>query len=84
MKAPIARGSNFRRDLMKPRRYRTDRTCKGKRRMVTEVEARAVALGALTENTKTAKLWVYACRHCDGWHLTSHNQGRRWAVTGQC
>lgn len=78
----IRRGSNKARDLHKPRRYRTDNTCKGKRRWVSEVEARAVGAIDIEESAgKVLHLWVYRCQHCSGWHLTSKNQGSRWKVT---
>lgn len=73
----INRGRNAWRDLGKPRRYRTDNTCKGKRRFVTDPEARAAALVTIEEQGVT-RLWIYRCRHCNGWHLTSSNEG--WAM----
>lgn len=59
----------------RPRRYRTDPKCKAKRYYVDEVGARAGALIALKEIGNRRRLWVYKCRHCDGWHLTHNDQG---------
>jgi hypothetical protein len=68
------------RDRGKPRKYRTDNTCKAKPRYVSEVEARANALLSLETRRDTDRIWVYRCRHCSGWHLTSSNQGKRYMV----
>lgn len=67
------------RDVNKPRRYRTDRICKGKNRFVDEVSARAVGAVTMVER-KTPRLWCYRCHHCDGFHLTSRNEGNRWEI----
>lgn len=68
------------RDKGKPRRYRTDNTCKNKRRFVSEVEARAGALVSVDERRDTDRLWVYLCAECAGWHLTSSAHSNRWLV----
>ena len=80
MSATISHGGNAWRDGGKPRKYRIDNTCKGKRRMVTDPEARAVALVTIEENGLKA-LWIYHCRHCSGWHLTSSSTGSDFKVT---
>lgn len=71
------------RDPGKPRRYRTNNTCKAKRRFVTEVEARAMAVVDMRERANRHRLWVYLCPHCAGWHLTHKDLGRRWEVIGE-
>ena len=48
--------------------------------MVSEVEARAIGAVEMEEK-RGLQLWVYSCRHCAGWHLTSKNQGSRWQIT---
>lgn len=68
------------RDLGKPRKYRTDRRCSSKQRSVSEVEARANALLSIETRRDTDRLWVYRCTHCFGWHLTSLNRGKRFLV----
>jgi hypothetical protein len=77
----IGRDRNAWRDRGKPRPYRTDATCKDKRRYPDEVSIRAIGAVDLTECKDPAKrLWCYRCRHCSGWHLTSTNQGKRWEI----
>jgi hypothetical protein len=66
---------------LKPRRLRTDRTCKSKRRYSDEPEARAAGMVSLAERPGQERLFVYLCPHCDGWHLTKSSQGRRAMVT---
>ena len=70
-----------RRDRDKPRRYRTDRNCKAKRRYLSEVEVFAAGMLSIMEEQNRTRLWCYRCRHCEGWHLTSANQGARWLIT---
>lgn len=65
----------------RPRRLRTDPTCRKKRRFSDENLARVHAMLSIQEEKNRRRLWVYHCRHCDGWHLTSKDQGRRWLVT---
>jgi hypothetical protein len=73
-------GRNAWRDHGKPRRYRTDETCKDKRRFTDEVGARA--MGAIEiDHIRAARLWCYHCQHCGGFHLTSKDQGKRWEIT---
>lgn len=67
-------------DRGKPRRYRTDKTCNGKRRFVSEVEARAAAAVSLDERRDAERLWVYLCGHCSGWHITSRAHSTRYVV----
>lgn len=69
------------RDTGKPRPYRTDRVCAGKRRFLDDIAAKVIGMVELEENCGNGKrLWVYLCRHCNGWHLTSNNKGRRFEV----
>jgi hypothetical protein len=77
----IARGRNAWRDVGKPRKYRTDKTCKNKRYFSDEALARASAQATIQEVGNVKKLWVYRCQHCPGFHLTSHNQGPDKLVT---
>jgi len=76
----IARDRNAWRDRGKPRRYRTDNTCKDKRYFADELLARATAQSTI-EESRLKKLWVYRCPYCPGFHLTSNNQGPAWLVT---
>lgn len=69
-----------RRDRGKPRRYRTEHRCQNKRRFIDEVSAKAIGMVQLEECFNGVRLWVYRCTHCDGWHLTSKNKGRRYEV----
>jgi len=80
MSTVIARSRNAWRDRGKPRAYRTDNTCKGKRYFSDELLARANAQDTIHE-AGLKKLWVYRCSSCPGWHLTSHNQGVEKMVT---
>lgn len=74
-------GKNAWRDRGKPRRYRTDPTCKGKRRFADEPGVRAAGvLSIIEEHVAIGRLWCYRCRHCGGFHLTSKEQGRRWEI----
>lgn len=47
------------------------RACRSKRRFSDDFAARAVAL------TKEPPLYVYQCPHCNGWHLTSKEGGKK-------
>jgi hypothetical protein len=76
---PLDHGRNAWRDRGKPRKYRTDETCKDKRRYPDEMSIRAVGAVELEER-KAKRLWCYRCRHCTGWHLTSKDQGPRWEI----
>lgn len=80
MSAVISHGRNRWRDRGKPRPYRADRTCVGKRYFADEMLARAAAQETI-EQCELKKLWVYKCRACPGWHLTSSNQGAALLVT---
>lgn len=71
------------RDGGKPRRYRTERTCSGKRYFADEIGARAVGAVTVEGSYGEKSLWVYRCKHCPGWHLTSKNQGARWLVAAK-
>lgn len=53
--------------------------CRKKRRLSDEFAARAVAAGEI-DSGRVERLWIYHCRECQGWHLTSQDQGRRWRV----
>jgi hypothetical protein len=77
----IHHGGNTWRDRGKPRTYRTDRTCKEKGRYQDEVTVRAAGAVSLAERKNREQLWCYLCVHCNGWHLTSKNQGKRWEIT---
>jgi hypothetical protein len=46
------------------------KSCQSKNRYTTEQEARAVAQDCMAKGS--AKLSVYKCDKCKGWHLTSH------------
>jgi len=81
MSTQIARDRNSWRDRGKPRKYRTDNTCKDKRYFSDEALARATAHATIQEMGNVKKLWVYRCPKCPGWHLTSHNQGMDKLVT---
>jgi len=61
--------------VTKPRRRRTDPTCRKKRRYADEVSARAVGAQLLKERGVPGRRWVYRCKHCDGWHVTSKGNG---------
>lgn len=65
---------------LKPRKLRTDRTCKSKRRYSDEPGARAAALVSIEEHPGRDCLFVYLCQHCDGWHITKSNNGKRYMV----
>lgn len=55
-------------------------------RLANEATARAVAMQALQTGTfRGQKAWVYACRFCRGWHITSkYSAGNRpGAVTAE-
>jgi hypothetical protein len=56
-------------------------TCASKRRWSDEVSARAGAMSAIQFYQNTDRLWVYRCKECNGWHLTSKDNGRRQMVT---
>lgn len=62
-------------------RRRTDPTCSGKRRFSDEVEARAAGMVSLREWPGQARLFIYPCPHCHGWHLTKSNNGVSRMVT---
>lgn len=80
----LRRDSNVWRDRGKPRRYRTDRTCKDKQRYTDEPSVRAGGAVSIAERKNRDKLWCYPCRHCAGWHLTHLNQGKRYEITEGC
>ena len=78
------RDGNPWRSRKKPRYYVTDRACKQKSRFTDEPQARAAALHAI-ENPRDPRkpidrLWVYRCKHCFGWHMTSSDCGKRYLV----
>jgi hypothetical protein len=56
------------------------RTCRAKRRYSDQFAARAGAAGEIDAG-RASRLWIYHCRECQGWHLTSKDQGRAWLVT---
>lgn len=56
--------------------------CENKRRYADEFTARAGTSHYLeAEQKKLDHLWIYRCRECGGWHMTSKNQGPRWKIT---
>lgn len=57
------------------------RTCGGKKRYVTEIEAQMVLLRIQSRSTHdTVPIRVYPCPDCHGWHLTSNpKSGKRSA-----
>lgn len=69
------------RDPGKPRSYRTDQTCRRKKRYADEIAARAAALVSMEEHGNTRRLWAYRCVHCTGWHLTSRPSSARYLIT---
>jgi len=75
---------NVWRDRKKPRRYVYDKDCKMKDRFTDEPQARAAALVAIENprrpEARVARLWVYRCKHCFGWHMTSSPRDKRWLV----
>lgn len=65
---------------MKPHaQLRTTVACKYKRRFSDEAHARAKGSVTAAEMGE-AQLWVYPCKQCSGWHLTSRDRGVRWRV----
>ena len=52
------------------------RSCDCKSRHASEHLARIAARNAIWEKAAEGltRLWVYACRYCRGWHLTSHRR----------
>lgn len=74
-----------RRPNFRPRVYLINRpmTCREKRNYPDEVSARAGALLSLEERGNRSTLWVYKCPHCDRWHLTSKDSGKRRRVSIQ-
>lgn len=57
---------------------RQQAVCASKRRYDSEKDAKHGAMACL--GTRLQKLWVYPCKACGGWHLTSHPQNRRYRV----
>ena len=54
----------------------------GKRRFPDELMARMATRQHISSHRQTpAKLWVYYCRDCDGWHMTRRDIGFKWLVT---
>lgn len=56
-------------------------TCRNKRRHPDDPTARAAAMRAMEQHGEAKRLWVYRCPQCNGWHLTSSNQGVGSLVT---
>jgi len=49
-----------------------DRSCTDKKRLASEAAARALASLLMGQGVfKGAKAWVYHCRHCRGFHITT-------------
>jgi hypothetical protein len=53
---------------------RRERQCESKNRYPDELTARASGLYHQDRN-KLGDLWVYPCKLCRGWHLTSLDNG---------
>ncbi|HEX5128241.1 MAG TPA: hypothetical protein VFV90_00775, partial [Usitatibacter sp.] len=70
-------------DHRKPRQYRTEAKCRAKQYFADEVLARAVAHERLQNGSDVRKLWVYRCKYCPGWHITSSNAGPERLVTAE-
>ncbi len=64
----------------KKRFYRINVRCGDKGVWPDEVQARVGGMVSLEERKNARQLWVYNCKKCKRWHLTSHNLGPRWAV----
>lgn len=56
--------------------------CLRKRRYADELSTRAGAQRSL-RSMQQDEIWIYQCRECRGWHITSRPQGRRWRVTAE-
>lgn len=54
--------------------------CKNKVRYSDEFAARAGSMVSIELHGNVDELYVYKCRHCNGWHLTKQRQ-RTAAVT---
>lgn len=53
-----------------------ERSCINKSRQPDEPTARAVAMHLLSSGVSVAKrAWVYPCRECRGWHITTTANG---------
>lgn len=58
--------------MSRPHLSRQERACTDKVRLSDEAAARATAMVWIGSGRFTsAKAWVYACRYCRGWHITS-------------
>lgn len=66
---------------VRPRKRRMNPNCRKKRYFDNELAARAGALLALSEWADVPRLWIYKCKQCPGWHLTSKDQGKALLVT---
>ena len=62
-----------------PLKDKSKLTCSKKKRYSDELTARAGCMTVLQQdpNNSPPKLWVYKCKECKGWHLTSNTQS--WA-----
>lgn len=50
--------------------------CTNKSRRADEAGARGLAQHMIQTGKLTGKrAWVYSCKHCRGWHVTSHSTG---------
>lgn len=50
----------------------SEAACRRKQRYSSELSARMGAQAAITGLRNAARLWVYRCRYCLRWHLTSN------------
>lgn len=70
---------------MKPSRYKgvkleiLDRMCRGKNRYPDIITVCAAGAHYI-EIEQITDLWWYKCPHCGGFHLTSHDRGKKHHV----
>ena len=58
------------------------RSCLSKSRLSDEASARAVAMHMLGQGVwKGKRAWVYRCRECRGWHITTRASGNHLAAS---
>ncbi len=52
------------------------RSCIAKSRLSDEAAARAVAMNMIERGlVPRGRAWVYGCRYCRGWHITTRGAG---------
>lgn len=67
----------------KRRLYRAWFPCGAKRCFADEIAARVGGMLSIEDRRNVTQLWVYRCKRCKRWHLTSQDLGSRWAVVQQ-